>query len=144
MLSIFSNLFSFLGRNLGYWCFYLLKFRFLKCFVTKSVFWSRCRSEPSFYRWSRSRIFLPRARAEKKISGDRAGAEEKWLSSATLVVHIVLLLYFYFLKLFLRLMTQYWGAVYSITGGNVASREYWMIDCFTVNFLVFRFLIDFY
>ena len=100
MLSIFSNLFSFLGRNLGYWCFYLLKFRFLKCFVKKSVFWSRCRSEPSFYRWSRSRIFLPRARAEKKISGDRAGAEEKWLSSATLVVHIVLLLYFYFFSCF--------------------------------------------
>ena len=28
-------------------CF-LLKFRFFKCFVSKSVFWSRSRSEPSF------------------------------------------------------------------------------------------------
>ena len=42
-------------------------------FCTKIYFfWSRSRSEPCFYGWSRS---------QKKISG----AEEKWLGSATLV-----------------------------------------------------------
>ena len=40
--------------------------------------------EPSFTSWSQSRIFLPGAGAEKKISG--AGSEEKWLGSATLMV----------------------------------------------------------
>ena len=34
--------------------------------VSKSVFWSWSRSEPSFYVWSRSRYFLTGAGAEKK------------------------------------------------------------------------------
>ena len=33
----FLSFFSFLGQNLGYWSFYLLKFIFFKCFVSKSV-----------------------------------------------------------------------------------------------------------
>ena len=40
--------------------------------VSNSVFWSRSRSEPRFYVWSRSRYFLP-------------GAKERWLGSATLL-----------------------------------------------------------
>ena len=39
--------------------------------------------DPSFYRWTRSRNFLPGTKAEKKISGP--GAEEKWLGSSTLI-----------------------------------------------------------
>ena len=68
--SIFSKLSSFLGQNQGYWSFYLLKFIFFKCFVSKSVFLRRSLSEPSFYRWSRSRSrsrnFVPGAGAPLK------------------------------------------------------------------------------
>ena len=70
--------FPFYGQNLGLlkiffikiqifqmFCF-LLKFRFFKCFVSKSVFWSRSQSEPGFigragadiFTWSRSNIEL--------------------------------------------------------------------------------------
>ena len=34
--------------------FFLLKFRFFKCFESKSVFWSRSQSEPSFYGWPKN------------------------------------------------------------------------------------------
>ena len=52
----------------------------------KICFWSRSRSEPSFYRWSRNRIFLPGAGAEKNKSG--AGPEGKWFGSATLLARV--------------------------------------------------------
>ena len=35
--------------------FFKLIFRFFKCFVSKSVFWSWSLSKPSFYGWSRRR-----------------------------------------------------------------------------------------
>ena len=53
-------------------------------FCINICFWSRSRSEPSFYGWSWSRYFLPGAGAEIKISG--AGAEENWFGSATLAL----------------------------------------------------------
>ena len=43
-----------------------MAFRFFKCFVSKSVFWSRSRSAQCLFRWSRSKFFFTWSRSQKK------------------------------------------------------------------------------
>ena len=69
--------FRFSGQNLGYWSFYLFKYRFFKCFESNSVFWSRSRSEPSFWRWCWSQHFSPGS--QKKNIWRRSRGKMAWL-----------------------------------------------------------------
>ena len=83
--SIFSKKNSVFGTKSRFIrAFLKLKFRFFKCFVSKSVFGAGQSIALTGGAGPRNRFFLPGAGAEKKISG--AGAEEKWLGSATLVM----------------------------------------------------------
>ena len=48
-------------------------------FVSKYVFWSRSRSQPSFFGWSRILDFLPGAGVEIKIIWSQSRGKMAWL-----------------------------------------------------------------